>query len=418
MKPTSTVNLEAEPPMCVGSLSPTAIATPPAPTGELAGRRILFVMPSIPLQGMERASIQIMWMLAQAGARVMCVTERTHGKRVRDAVEKAGCEWTDIDCDRAMRVPRSPWELCALIFSWTRFAGSLTKIMKSFEPTHVHVANLSFFLYALPALWRCGRPVVFRLPNPPDHGLSGRKRVISNWIWRRCVGSVCDAVVCNSEFGLAQLRKTGVEFRGVHLIHNCLPQRATPAVSDVPELSRDRFKIVYIGRVRPDKGCDVLVDAALRMLEEGRPIELLLAGEYAWQNAFAEALIDRVRRSGWEKHIRFLGELQDVFGLLDACDVHVHPSQTETFSNAVLEAKSRGVPSVAFRRASLPEQICHLEDGYLCSEVGCDALYEGLRYFMDHPDRLQAAHQAARKSLSRYSVERAAKAWVQLYQSL
>jgi glycosyltransferase involved in cell wall biosynthesis len=384
----------------------------------LSGRRVLFVMPSIPLQGMERATLQIMRMLVENGAEVLCLTERVYGRPVAAEVERVGGHCLPIDCQSTLQLTRRPAAALRTIWQWTRFSLALRRIIRTHRPTHIHVSNFTFFQYALPVLWRCGLPVVFRLSNPPDCNLSGRKQALSNWIWRRCVSRVCDAVVCNSQFAMAELRKTGARCGRVELIHNCLPQRPAVDSRDIPHLPADRFKIVYVGRIQPKKGCDLLIDAILRMLQEGRPVELVLAGEYAWHNPFAEGLIDRVRSSGWDKHIRFLGEIQDVFGLFDACDVHVHPSLTEAFSNAVLEAKSRGVPSVAFSCTSLPEQISHLEDGYLCTEISSEALYESLCYFMDHPDQLRAAGQAARQSLARYSAERAAQAWVELYQSL
>ncbi len=52
--------------------------------------RILVILPSIPIQGMEWSSLQICRMLRQRGAEVRIVTERTHGHRIRREAERAG----------------------------------------------------------------------------------------------------------------------------------------------------------------------------------------------------------------------------------------------------------------------------------------------------------------------------------------
>ncbi|HVX09721.1 MAG TPA: glycosyltransferase family 4 protein [Pirellulales bacterium] len=418
MQDSQTINVDTE---VLGGVETAHVpdgAAGTVPTGGLSGRRILFVMPSIPLQGMERATIQIMRILIGQGAEVLCVTERTYGDKVRAEVERLGARCIAIDCHVKLELAKNPRTMGRMFWHWARFALALRRTIREFRPTHIHITNISFFIYSFPAIWRTKSPVVFRLSNPPVAGLPRMKQAAWNWIWRRCVPAACDVLVCNSQFALAQLRARGVDFPNVVLLNNCLPERSVDGPSDIPPIRSDRFNIVYLGRIQPKKGCELLVDAAIRMLDEGLQVDVVLAGEYQWQNPFAEALIARVARAGCAEHIRFLGEVQDVFGLLDACDLHVHASLTESFSNAVLEAKSRGVPSVAFPCTSLPEQITHLQDGYLCSDSSSDALYEGIRFFVDHPEERRAAGHAARRSLERYSVERAARAWVQLYQEV
>lgn len=49
---------------------------------DLTDMRILAVMPSIPVQGMERSNLQIMKMMRERGADVLFITEKTFGERV------------------------------------------------------------------------------------------------------------------------------------------------------------------------------------------------------------------------------------------------------------------------------------------------------------------------------------------------
>jgi glycosyltransferase involved in cell wall biosynthesis len=169
--------------------------------------------------------------------------------------------------------------------------------------------------------------------------------------------------------------------------------------------------------VRPDKGVRELFDAALMLMRDFDDVDFHLAGEYAWRNPFADRLIEDVKARGLEGRIRFVGEIKDVDGLLRQCDLHVCPSISvnESFPNVVLEAKAQSLPSVVFPTAGLPEAVTHLVDGYICPERSASALYEGIKYFIVNPAALREMGEAARRSLARFSEERAADHWSKVF---
>ena len=68
--------------------------------------------------------------------------------------------------------------------------------------------------------------------------------------------------------------------------------------------------------------------------------------------------------------------------------------QEETFGNVVLEARSVGLPVVAFACGGLPELVEHGVTGILCHDLNVQSLIAGLRFFLDDPrarDRASAA---------------------------
>lgn len=232
--------------------------------------------------------------------------------------------------------------------------------------------------------------------------------------------SVCDSLVCNSQHSLRQLQEIGIDTANVHVIYNCVPERLTPKHSDAPKIHAGRFNIVYLGRIRPSKGLRELFDVALQLITERNNVDFYLAGEYQWRNPFADALIEEVRAQNLGPRIRFTGQIEDVSGLLAQCQLHVLPSigAGESFSNAVLEAKSQGIPSVVFATGGLPEAVTHLVDGYVCRQKSAKALYEGIQYFLNNPDALKTAGIAAKRSLARFSREAAGDLWADLFKSV
>lgn len=377
------------------------------------------IMPSIPIHGMERANLQIMKMMRERGADVVFVTRRTYGEKLQREVERLGCSWRAAPVEKRLHLTKDPREMLAVLRVWARGAWGIWRIYKEYRPTHVYVTNLSNFLFALPVLIQAKGPVIFRPPNPPDTGLPAAKQRLSDWIWRHCVGRLSDVIVCNSRYTLSRVEAAGVRAKDARVIYNGASDPSQRETGDAPKVNRDRFNVVFIGRIKPAKGVKELFEVARRLVREEDDVDFYFAGDYTWQNPFAQELVQRVRDENLQSRIHFIGEIKDVFALLVQCDLHVWPSVSdgETFPNVVLEAKSQGVPTVAFPTAGLPEAVMHLVDGYVCRERSADALYEGIRYFLDHPGALKAAKEAAGKSAERFSSERIAGQWIAVFAS-
>jgi glycosyltransferase involved in cell wall biosynthesis len=395
-------------------------AVPRAAPRTLDGVRVLVVMPSIPVQGMERANLEIMRVLRAHGADVLVVTQERHGGRVQRAVEQAGARWvavrlTDVYEERLHLTWRA-LELLGVLRAWVRAAWAIRRLEKSYVPTHVYVTNLLYVLYALPAILSTRAQTVLRLPNPPTpRGVSYGQR-LARWLWRRCL-RLADVVVCNCEYTAALARREGVASARLRVISNMVPLAVGRDAGDAPCVDRQRFTVVYMGRIRPEKGVTELIAAATRLVAERPHVDFILAGEHAWRNDFARDLIGRLQADGLAHRIRLVGEIEDVHGLLEQCQLHVCPSTSanESFPNVVLEAKAHGLPSVVFPTGGLPEAVTHLVDGFVCPERSAASLCEGLKFFVDDAAALRAAGQAARASVARYSADRVGGEWVDLF---
>ena len=68
-------------------------------------------------------------------------------------------------------------------------------------------------------------------------------------------------------------------------------------------------------------------------------------------------------------HIKFLGKQDGLVEILNAADLFLIPSQSESFGLAALEAMSCGVPVVSSSVGGLPELIRHNETGFI-AEIG------------------------------------------------
>ena len=396
----------------------TAVDRAPSQPRPLAGVRVLVVMPSIPLQGMERSTLEIVRVLQDHGAEALVITEGTHGHKVQAAVDAIGARWAPVRVidtyEERLHVSGRPRQQWAVVRAWTRAAWGIRREMRRFRPTHVYVTSFVAFLYSLPAVVRGRTPVVFRLPNPPPARAAGIRHGVVRRLWKLLLRRA-DVVVCNCRYTAGRVAQLGARHVTARVIPNIAPRRAGGGGG--VRLDAARFTVVYLGRIRPEKGVRELVEAALRVIRERADVDFVLAGEHAWQNPFARELTRELERDGAADRIRLLGEMEDVHALLEQCRLHVCPSisEGESFPNVVLEAKSCALPSVVFPTGGLPEAVTHLEDGYVCRDRSPQALYEGLRYFLDDGDALRRAGAAAKASLAEYSHERVGRLWVDVF---
>jgi L-malate glycosyltransferase len=75
------------------------------------------------------------------------------------------------------------------------------------------------------------------------------------------------------------------------------------------------------------------------------------------------------RQLGLCDDVKFLGKQDGLVEILNAADIFLIPSQSESFGLAALEAMSCGLPVVASSVGGLPELIRHNETGYI-AEIG------------------------------------------------
>lgn len=143
--------------------------------------------------------------------------------------------------------------------------------------------------------------------------------------------------------------------------HSLRHQDATPTIP----------KIVAIGRLVPEKGFDLLLDALSALPPAFNSTELLLVGNGP-QQSFLER---RARQLGLRNRVYFLGHVPNPIVRFAHASAFVLSSRTEGLPNAMLEAAAAGLPIVATpASAGLVDLLQNREGVWLASDVSSDAL--------------------------------------------
>jgi glycosyltransferase involved in cell wall biosynthesis len=138
-------------------------------------------------------------------------------------------------------------------------------------------------------------------------------------------------------------------------------------LSRYPQL-RDTRILLFLGRLHPKKGCDILIEALPRQSDSENLLSLVLAGpdQIGWE----KYLRARIARLDIAPRIVFTGMLEGELkqGALAAADAFILPSHQENFGMAVVEALAAGLPVLISERVNIWREIDNDHAGYVESD--------------------------------------------------
>jgi len=226
----------------------------------------------------------------------------------------------------------------------------------------------------LPRVGVIGHNVVAHEPRPGD-------RMLTRALLRRS-----DFVVAHSEQEGSLARSFGV--RDVRTTE--LPPHG-PGATAAAIQNRGGAGLLFFGFIRPYKGVDVL----LRAVAEVPGVRLLVAGE-SWNGE--DSLRSLVKELGIADRVDLrlsylpAEELED---LLRDADAMVIPYTSGTGTQMVRVAQAHGVPVIATRISTVPEQVDEGVDGFLVRPGDVQDLASAIRRLYE-PGTLAALRSAVR----------------------
>lgn len=177
-----------------------------------------------------------------------------------------------------------------------------------------------------------------------------------------------DQVVCVSEAQAVKVRQAGVAANKVVVIRNAVGAdafaKADPAYRDKLATLFDKppgYVIGAAGRLSPEKGFDLFVQAAARLSRESGSVGFVIFGDGPLRNSLREQIVAH----GLQSKCILAGFRADVHKYFPYLDLVVVPSRTEGLPVVLLEAMAAGVPVVAASVGGIPEVIDNGISGYL-----------------------------------------------------
>ena len=239
------------------------------------------------------------------------------------------------------------------------------------------------------------------------HGWVDRRVKHYYWIDKFCLRHY-DRVICVSDDLFQESLARGVAEERCFLIENAVdvvefartqsPENARRRLGEDP----GRLVIGAVGRLQAEKGFDVLIRAADRLLARGHDFDVWIVGE-GDQHETLQALIDALGRGD---RFRLLGYRADPIDVYQAMDIFALSSLREGLPNVVLEAMALEIPLAATRIAGIPRLIEHDMNGLIVEPGSVDSLEVALARLLADPELRARLGRAARASVEeRYSFD-------------
>ncbi len=143
----------------------------------------------------------------------------------------------------------------------------------------------------------------------------------------------------------------------------------------------DRVKLIFLGRLTPDKGWDFTLSLLPKLLQQidKDKVAFLVVGDGETKDEIAHKLAEL------KTHFHLFGRIapKAIPELLANCDLHVTASEKETRGLTILEAFAAGIPVLAPRAGGVVENIQDGINGYLYQPGDEDDFIEKLKLLVE-----------------------------------
>lgn len=174
---------------------------------------------------------------------------------------------------------------------------------------------------------------------------------------------------------------------------------------------REKELLLFLGRIHPKKGCDLLLKAFSEIVSSNQDLHLVIAGPEDGQYG------DKIRQShgfdgAIDGRVTWTGMLQGdlKWGALNAIDALILPSHQENFAVAVAEALACSKPVLISNKVNIWRDIAYDEAGLVEPDTleGTERL---LRHWLSlsREERMAMAFKAKQCFLKRYDIQKTYK---------
>ena len=296
-------------------------------------------------------------------------------------------------------------------FKYSRpLASWLSSNIRNFDLAHIHAVFNHSSIAAARACRKAGVPYIIRPLGTLDPWSMTQKSVRKRVFWNISGKAMLrDAAAVHYTSDVEKLSTEG----HLGLNHGKVVALGIDANTTNGQVRGESYVLV-LSRLHPKKGLDVLIDAFLLLIENGKLADwrLIIAGDgppdyVSKLKAAAASHPDRIVFTGWldddRKH-----------AVLGGASLLALPSHQENFGLCVMEALSHSVPVLVSPNVNLAPEIVSAKAGWTAA-VDKNALAEKMAEALADPDELARRGRAGKQLSQKYSWENAATGLISLY---
>lgn len=173
-----------------------------------------------------------------------------------------------------------------------------------------------------------------------------------------------DYIWITSKYTSQLLKKIHPVYQSFLPVPLMVDQELTKALENHSLIHKEK-RVLYLGRMVPEKGIESLIEAIGFLAKENQDIRLDLAGPYKSDEPFYQSLQKKICELNLQEQVHFLGLVlgEEKVNILARSTLLVYPGTAiaETFGVTIIEAFTAGIPVIASQWSAFPELI---QDGY------------------------------------------------------
>jgi glycosyltransferase involved in cell wall biosynthesis len=380
--------------------------------------KILLVIPGIgPVYGgTSKIAIELAEAISRQGILIDIVTTNANGLADLDVPLKT---WIHGEFYRLQYFPR--WHIGDY-----KLSGSLTKWLFNNVTKYDLVHTIAVFSYPVSITHLACK--IHRIPyiNNPQGMLEPWALTYKSWK-KKLYYNLIDKAALNNASAIQMLNLS--EAQNIKNLHLKAPLVTVPNGINYQEFelqhnpenfyekfphTRDKTLILFLARIDPKKGLDLLAPALAKALAKFPNAHLIVAGSDS--TGFLPTVQDYFTQAGCLNAVTFTGMLTGTtkYEALAAASIYVAPSYSEGFSMSVLEGMASGLPCIITKGCNFPE-AAHNKTAVVV-DIESNAIANGLIDCLSNPEKAKAMGELARKFVfERYTWDRVAGQMQQVY---
>ena len=368
--------------------------------------------------GVSKAVKELAQGIAEQGVSIDLVTTNANGKSklsvpVDQWIETDGYRVRYFNCihryDSVLSIPLCLW---------------LARHAASYDVIHTH----SMFAPVVDfAQWICRGQKVSYVTTP--HGMlepwalsykSSKKRIYYRTFEVPALEAASAIHVLNSQ---EADNVNSLGFQQTEIIHNGIHRSEFEELASedefyqqFPEIKGRRI-ILFLGRIDPKKGLDLLAPAFAKIHQQFPDTHLVIAGPDSI--GFLPTVKAYFEKFSCSDAVTFTGMISGSlkYAALSAASIYVSPSYSEGFSMSILEAMAVGLPCIITEKCNFPE-AADAKAAYVV-ETDADAISQALCKVLQQPQDSEAMGQRARELVfDQYTWHCAADKLIQIYRRI
>jgi N-acetyl-alpha-D-glucosaminyl L-malate synthase BshA len=226
-----------------------------------------------------------------------------------------------------------------------------------------------------------------------------------------------DGVTAVSAFLRDETRQIFAIDRPIDVVHNFFapiaPKRTRREVRAALGIGEQEVLALHMSNLRPGKRIEDLLRAVAAAKSSARLRLLVLAGgDFTPYRPLVDSL-------GLAERVTVVGAVPDVEDYLNAADLGVYTSESESFGLSILESMFHGHPILATRAGGVPEVVADGETGFLLAPGDIQGFAARLQDIAETPERFRemgARGQARAASL--FSADRIVGQYLEVYRQV